>query len=520
MGSYVIGIDAGGTMTKAALFDEDGRELACARSRNVVHFPQQGWTERDPDVMWRAAATSIRQVLEDAGVSPGEVVGIAPSGYGSGLYLLDRDGNPVRPGINSTDSRTATLMEELKADGRAAEVDALVQQHIWPGQSLMLLLWLQRHEPEVVGRTHRISFCKDFLRARLCGDMSTDYTDAGASGLFDCAGMRWSEEVLRLLDMQVWQAKLPETGPSDEVVGRVSDWAAAQTGLLEGTPVVRGTVDMSAAAMASDLARPDQMSVIAGTFSIASTLHSAGPKLDAVPMLQFPYPRGGWLAAQGSATSASNLEWMVKTVLAHGGALPEDLSGDLYATVNDAVSRVRGVHTDTLFYPYLFGGPDGAPSGLVSMNARTSFDKVMLAVFEGIVFAHKADIDQALSGADAAAPGVIRLAGGATNSPYWTQMFADILGLPVEVPAGSEFGALGVAICAAAATGLHGSLDAAISAMTGIDRRHEVDGACGAVHLAKYPRWQAIRDAMARGNTEVPPGAAMAQGRTAEVAHA
>ncbi len=518
MGAYVIGIDAGGTMTKAALFDEDGRELACARSRNVVHFPRQGWTERDAGVMWRAAASSVRQVMADAGVAAGDVAGIAPSGYGSGLYLLDGDGNTVRPGINSTDSRAAAIVAELQADGRAAEVARLVQQAPWAGQSLMLLLWLQRHEAEVLARTHRISFCKDYLRARLCGELSTDYTDAGSSGLLDCAAGQWSHDVLRLLGMQDWIPKLPDIGPSDEIVGGVSPQAAQETGLLPGTPVVRGAVDMCAAALASNLSSPDQMSVVAGTFSIATTLHRDAPKRDSVPLLQFPYPRGGWLAVEASATSASNLEWMVRTVLDHGGALPHDIGVDLYATVNDAVGRVRGVHTDTLFYPYLFGGPDGAPSGLVGMNARTSFDKVMLAVFEGIVFAHKADIDQALSGRDAAAPSVIRLTGGATNSPCWTQMFADILGRPIEVPEGTEFGALGVAICAAAATGVHGSLDAAIEGMTGLSRRFEPDRSFGAVHLAKYPRWTAIRDAMALGNAAVPPGAARAN--APEVAHA
>ena len=493
MGDRVIGIDAGGTMTKAALFDLDGRELACARSRNVTLFPQLGWTERDPDAMWRAAAHAIATVLESSGTDPASVAAISVSGYGSGLYVLDSAGDPVRPGIVSTDGRAAGLVAEWAAAGLDAEVAPLINQSVWPGQSLALMGWLLRHEPETVARAHTVSFCKDFLRGRLCGDLSTDYTDAGSAGLIDVAAGAYAEDALRALGMEAWLGKLPQIGPSDAVVGGITAEAAALTGLKQGTPVVRGTVDMSASAMASSLTDPAQMSVVAGTFSIATTLHRHAPKMDTLPMLQFAYPLGGWLAVQGSATSASNLEWVVKTLLQHGGRL----EGDLYATINAGVKRVMGQHTNAMFFPYLFGGPAGAPAGLVGMTARTDFDKAMLAIFEGIVFAHKADIDAALSGADAATPDVIRLTGGASNSPYWSEMFADILGLPVEVPAGSEFGALGTAICAAAGVGAHGSLTEAVAAMSGIARRHEGDAARGAVHLAKYPRYCALRDAMA-----------------------
>ncbi len=495
MGECVIGIDAGGTMTKAALFDLAGRELACARSHNITTFPSVGWTERDAEGMWRAAAGAIAQVLDESGTAPGDVLAVSVSGYGSGLYLVDRNGNSLRPGIVSTDGRAGRIVAEWKADGRAAQIERLVGQYVWPGQSLVLMAWLQRHEPEVVARTHQVTFCKDFLRGKLCGDLSTDFTDAGTAGLIDVARGTYCDEALRLAGLTGWRDRLPRIGSSEEVVGAVSAAAAAVTGLRQGTPVVRGTVDMAASAMASMVTSPTQMSVVAGTFSIASTLHPDRPKADAVPMVQFAYPLGGWLAVDGSATSASNLDWVVKTLVRQGAA-PQDMT-DIYARVNDGVRREMGKHTNAMFFPYLFGGPAGAPAGLVGMTARTTFDKAMLAVFEGIVFSHKADIDQALSGRDAARPQVIRLTGGASRSLCWSEMFADILRLPVEVPVGSEFGALGTAICAATGTGAYRSLGEAVTGMAGIARRHEADVARGAVHLAKYPRYCALRDAMA-----------------------
>jgi L-xylulokinase len=497
MKNCVIGIDAGGTMTKAALFDFSGHELACARRKNVMTFPHPGWTERDPDRMWNAAAEAIREVLDIAGRSPGDVAAVSVAGYGSGLYLVDRNGDPVRPGIVSTDSRAAGLVAEWAAAGLTEQVEPLIQQRIWPAQTLVLLGWIQRHEPEVMQRTHRVLFCKDFLRCRLCGDFSTDPSDAGIAGLIDTTRSVYAEDAFRSLGLGDWLPRLPMIGPSSAVVGHISPSAAQATGLLAGTPVVRGAVDVTAAALASGITHPEEMSVVAGTFSINSTLH-ASPRQSVQPFLQSPYPLGGYLATEGAATSASNLEWMVKTFLAHGGTLPADLSGGLYAMVNAAVARQVGQPRDALFFPFLFGGPNGAPAGLVGMTADYTLDDIMLAVFEGIVFAHKVDVDRLLSGHDAARPKLIRLAGGASRSPLWSDMFADILGLPVEVPDGSELGALGVSICAATGVGAHPSLEAAIAAMTRVGRRHDGDATRAAPHLAKYPRYVALSEAFAK----------------------
>lgn len=505
MKNCVIGIDAGGTMTKAALFDFAGQELACARRKNVMAFPHPGWTERDPQVMWQAAVDSIREVLQVSGRSPEDIAAISVAGYGSGLYIVDDNANPLRAGIVSTDSRAASLVDDWAADGLTSLVEPLIHQRVWPGQSLALLGWLQLHEPQMLQPGHHVLFCKDFLRAKLCGDFSTDPSDAGIAGLIDITTSTYSKAALQILGLSDWLPLLPPIGPSCEVVGGVTAEAAALTGLLEGTPVVRGAVDVTAAALSSGLTRPEQMSVVAGTFSINSTLHDT-PRQSLAPFLQTPYPLGGYLATEGAATSASNLEWMVKTLLSHGGALPAEQAASIYDTINTAVQRKLGKPREALFFPFLFGGPAGAPAGLVGMTADYNFDDIMHSVFEGIVFAHKVDIDRLLSGNDAARPEVIRLAGGASRSELWSEMFADILGLPVEVPAGSELGALGVAICAATAIGAHPSLQDAITAMTRTARRHDGNAARAKPYLDKFPRYLGLSAALATAWSGTIPG--------------
>lgn len=498
MRERLIGIDAGGTMTKAALFDLDGRELACERRPNQMLFPAAGHTERDPERMWTAACESIASVLEVTGTSPDDVVGVSCSGYGSGIYLTDRNGDPVRPGVVSTDSRAAGLIAEWEGNGRAGVTARRIQQRMWPGQAIALMAWFTRHEPETVARTERVLFCKDFLRGRLCGDFSTDPTDAGIAGAIDVERSDYAREVFRDLGIAKWLDVMPEIGPSAEVVGRVTSAAARQTGLKEGTPVVRGVVDVASAALASGVVTPDRLSMIAGTFSINSTLHTE-PRLSVPPFLQMPYPVGGQvLATEGAATSASNFEWFCREILEAEAARAVATGTSVYDVCNDYVRDALDRENDILFFPYLFGGPGGAPAGMLGLKRSDTLGDVLRGIFEGIAYAHRVDIERLLSGYDAARPTTVRLAGGASRSAIWAQMFADVLGLPVEVTDGTELGARGVAIASAVAIGAYPDFDTAIDKMVRVRERWEPSAERHAAHSAKYARFLGLTRALAR----------------------
>lgn len=305
-----------------------------------------------------------------------------------------------------------------------------------------------------------------------------------AAALFDRLGLS------RLLP------KLPPIRPSLEIAATISADGAAATGLGEGTPVVRGLTDVVACAVASGVGSTDTMSVIAGTFSINQTLH-VSPRRSSAPVLQTPYPIGGLtLATECSATSAGNLEWLCRTVLgaeaaraAEGGRSIYDLCGEW---VGDALARPSGV----LFLPFLFGGPEGAPAGLVGLKASHDLADVVRAVFEGIAFAHRLDVAKLMSGDDAAAPRVIRLAGGASRNRVWAQIFADVLGLDVEVPEGGELGAKGTAMATAVALGHYPSLEAALDGMVRIARRYRPDPARAAAHDREFARFEAVARAL------------------------
>lgn len=492
MVARLLGIDAGGTMTKVALFDDVGNEIACEHSPNRIQFPHAGWTERDPSGMWRAACKGIRTVLEKTGTPPSDVAAVTAVGYGAGLFFVDADGGVVRPGIGSTDTRCVETIATWERTGLKSELETAIQQAVWPGQSLPILGWFEQHHPEVLERTRHVLLCKDFLRFKLCGDISTDPTDAGCSGFADVAKGSYAIDALIAAGLESCIEKLPEIGASAEIAGYVTADAAAQTGLLAGTPVCRGVYDVVACSLASGLTRADEIGVVAGTFSINSRLYDT-PSRDPLPTLQVAYPiEGKYLATMAAATSASNLEWVCSSLLAAEAKLARRKGRSIYEVCSDLVESAIDRDCGILFFPYVFGGPSGAPAGLLGVQAGSQLPDVLRAVFEGIVFAHCQDIGYLLGGSGTHGIRRALLSGGPSKSPVWSQIFCDALNLPLEVANGSEFGAKGGAMCASVAVGMQPNLTSAISAMTRVSRAYTPDPDRVEVLKARYRRYSEV----------------------------
>ena len=115
--NYLLGLDNGGTVSKAALYGTDGAEIALASVRVKPIMERVGFVERDMDALWEANASAIRSVLERAAVDPSDILGVAVTGHGCGAYFVDEQGRPAANGIISTDTRAKEYVERWNADG-------------------------------------------------------------------------------------------------------------------------------------------------------------------------------------------------------------------------------------------------------------------------------------------------------------------------------------------------------------------------------------------------------------------
>lgn len=445
----LLGLDNGLTMAKAVVFDAKGRVLATARRRIVQAIPAPRHVERDMAALWQATAEAIREALDAAGRP--EIAAVAATAHGDGLYLLDRGGQPLGPGILSLDSRAGAIVAGWEADGTSAAALALSGQMPHASAPSALLAWIGEHEPDRFARIGHVLACKDWLRFCLTGTIGTDLTEASTS-FTDVATQDWSDAGLDLYGLAALRPALPAVTRPDEVVGRITPEAAALTGLRAGTPVVAGLHDVTASALGIGGHREGRIAIVAGTYSINETVSHA-PKTDPRWFCRNGLRRGEWNNMAISPASAANYDWFLDTLTGDDRARAEAEGRSVHALVEPEVRAALQRTSTVLFHPYLYGSPHGpqASGGFLGLHGWHDRGDLIRAVIEGIAFNHRVHVDALRDGFR---PTEARLTGGISRSPLYAQVFADALGLPVAVTDTDEAAAWGAALCAGAGVGL------------------------------------------------------------------
>lgn len=484
---YYIGLDNGGTTTKAALFDRNGSQIGSCSVDTAAITPRPGFVERDIEEMWQANCTVLKGVLAKTGITAEQIAGIGICGHGKGLYLWGKNDAPVRNGIISTDNRAYAYVERWKADGTEDKIFELSCQHIMSCQPVALLAWLKDNEPENYQNIRYVFECKDYVRFRMTGEARAELTDYSGTNFMNLKARSYDPELLRLFGISELLAALPPLVRSDEIAGYVSEAAARECGLREGTPVVGGFFDINACAVASGVLTPELICMIAGTWSINEYIRKE-PVLDGKVQMNslFCLPEF-YLIEESSATSAGNNAWFIRQLLPELTEEAKETERSIYDIVDEWVEEVGAETFVPVFLPFLMASNvhPNAKACFVGMNVSHTRKHLARSIFEGITFCHRYHLEKLLS-TRTEVPRAIRLSGGAAKAPVWAQMFADVMKLPVETVAADEAGALGCAIAAAVATGEYESLEAAARNMTSVSHPIMPDPEKAEIYDRKY----------------------------------
>ncbi len=475
MNDYFLGIDNGGSVTKAVIFDQQGREIASATAKVLMLRPQPGFTERDMEALWQANLEVIRDAVRDSEVDAEQIRGIACTGHGKGLYLWGKDGRPAYNGIVSTDARAWMYPEQWEKDGTAEKVFPRTMQSPLACQPVALWRWFQDNQPDVLERVQWVFAVKDYIRFRLTGEAYAEVTDYSGTSLMNLADASFDREVMRDFGVADMADKLPPLRLCTEVCGGITAEVAVLTGLKAGTPVAGGMFDIDACAVAMDVTDEKNLCVIAGTWGINEYI-SRRPVLNkSVKMNSLFCLPGYFLIEESSPTSASNNDWFADLFLDSEKQLSRERGVSIHAVAEEMAAAVRFDEQSILFLPFLYGSNDNpqAKACFIGLESSHTRAQMIRAVLEGIVFSHRVHVERLLSNRDR--PVAIRLAGGAANNRTWSQMFADVIGLPVEIIDTKELGALGCAMAASVASGQYRDLREAARHMVRIKDGLEPD---------------------------------------------
>jgi xylulokinase len=357
-----------------------------------------------------------------------------------------------------------------------------------PNFTLTKLLWVKTHQPEIFAKIRHVMCPKDYVRYRLTGEFAIDVQEASGTLLLDVTHRRWSKEVAEAAGIP--ESWLPKVYESPEVCARISEGAAARTGLKAGTPVVAGAGDQGAGAVGMGILQPGSVSATIGTSGVVFAA-TAQPTKDPKGRLHtFCHAVPGLWHVMGVTQSAGlSLRWLRETFFA----------GQDYDALTAAAAKIPAGSEGLEWAPYLLGertphlDPEvrAAFACIGSMHTGAHFVR---AVLEGVAYSLQ---DTFTLFAELGIPvTAVRLGGGGARGPLWRRIQAAIYAQPVEILTAEEGGAFGCALMAGVGTGHWANLDAACAEGIEVAERIEPDSAAVSTYKAGYKNWRKLYPAL------------------------
>ena len=448
---HLLGIDLGAGSLKATIVTDTGIIAGEASHTITTSVPHFGWSEQDPAEWFAALCATVPAALKAAGLNADAITGIGISAGAHIPVLTDESGTVLRPAIMWNDQRSASQAAALH-EAAGARIIATSLNRVNPTWTLAMLAWLRGNEPDVIARAKRLYLAKDYLRFCLTGTWETDFSDAIGALLGDNATKTWSAELAALIG---WDTRfLPPIVKPTDIVGGVTEQAAARTGLRAGTPVVCSSNDTTVEFFGVGAVTPGIGAVKLATAGVLF-LATQGPSVNP-PISCYPHIIDGlYYTATGTNSCASAHRWLRDIMFAEGG----------FAEMDALAADIRAGADGLLFHPYLQGerAPYWDPLlradfiGLTISHSKAHFARAM---YEGIAFSIR-DLLETARGLGLSF-GTIRLMGGGARSATWRQIIADVMGLAVERTEAAD-ASFGAALIAGIGTGVFASPEDAVA---------------------------------------------------------
>ena len=256
MRELLLGVDIGTSACKVAVFNREGAVIASGNGGYQVYYPHPGWAEQNPDEWWSAVCSAIGDVLKKGNVKPEEIKGIGVDGQSWSAIPIDKDGNVLTNTPIWMDTRAQSICDRLNVEIGADNIFQVAGNSMQPSYSTAKILWYKENMPEVYANTYKILQSNAFIVYRFTGICSQDKSQGYGLHCFDMRTGTWNMEMCKKLGIP--ESFLSDIYECSEIVGGVSEKAAKETGLLEGTPVVAGALDAACGTLGSGVIHPGE----------------------------------------------------------------------------------------------------------------------------------------------------------------------------------------------------------------------------------------------------------------------
>lgn len=452
--AYVIGLDIGTTSTIGILIALPDRVVGTVSRPVTLTSPHHGWAEENPAEWWENVQAITRELLALEGTDPAEIGAVGVTGMLPAVVLLDEAGTVLRPSIQQSDGRSGREVEAMRRERDEAEFIAKAGNGINQQLVTAKLRWIEKHEPDVFARIATVFGSYDFINYKLTGKRAVEQNWALEAGFVDVARGELDDDLIGWAHLP--PGAIPPTIASHEVLGGLSEEAAALTGLRAGTPVVGGAADMVASAFGAGVQEAgDVLLKFGGAVDILTATDKVRP--DPRLFLDYHLIPGLYMPNGCMSTGGSALNWFIATFAGKEQLAAEAEGISVYRYLDRLAEERPAGAEGVVILPYLLGEKtpihDPDARGLISgLTLSHDIGHLWRALLESYAYALRHHVD-VLNDMGLATMRFLVSDGGA-QSGVWMQIVADVLQQPVQCLTGHPGSCLGVAWTAAMGAGL------------------------------------------------------------------
>lgn len=495
---YLMAIDAGTGSVRAVLFDLDGNQIGVSQKewehREDPRF--KGSMDFDWNFDWELASSCVRGVLKETGIDPREIAAVSTTCMREGIVLYDRSGEEIWACAN-VDARSGDEVSELIRRDKNLEKEIYKES----GQTFALgalprILWVKNKLPEIYENTAFVSMFNDWLIYKLSGVLKSEPSNGCTTGIFDLKKRTWDAEIAKKCGLK--DSIFPAVAESGTEIAKVNKKGAADTGLAEGTPVVTGGGDAQLGCIGIGVTAKNQAAVFGGSFwqyeyntDEAKTDDECRVRVNchAVP--------GIWQYEAIAFYPGLIMRWYRDAFCQLEKAQGEEFQKDPYYLMDKEAEKIPAgcygmfcAFSDVMNYIHW---QHASPTFTNFSLDAGKFNRFTFyrAIMENSCFVTRGHLELVRE-VTGNMPSEIIFASGASKSPLWCQILADVLGLPVRVPKVKEATALGAAILAGVGVGIYPDASAAAAKMVQIDKEFQPNPENKAVYDDLYQKWRKV----------------------------
>lgn len=405
-----------------------------------------------------------------------------------GLVALDEHDHVIRPAILWNDGRTFKEVDYLNNTIGKDRLSELTANIAFAGFTAPKLLWMRENEPENFEKIAKIMLPKDYLTYKLTGVHACDYSDASGMLLLDVqhqALVAGNAGDLRRFP----NARCRSCLKASEVVGTLTKEAAQTLGLPESVKVVAGAGDNAAAAVGTGTVGAGGCNLSLGT---SGTIFISSDKFGVDPnnaLHAFAHADGGYHLMGCMLSAASCNKWLCEEILK-----TSDFAGEQTDITDEKLGE-----NHVYFLPYLMGerspiNDTNARGTFTGMTMDTSRSDMVQAVLEGVAFAIRDSFEVAKS-LGIAIPRS-NICGGGAKSPLWRKIFANVLGIPLDMVKTEQGPGYGAAMLAMVGCGKFKTVQEAADKLVETASTTEPDAALTAKYEARYQSFKKLYPAL------------------------